>query len=129
LTTDASADCVGPHGFGWPDVRDWHQIAVSHGSVAPWYVTEVGQCITAGSACPTVVSPATQAADMTQYLNDAAKYPWLAFFNWYTSCDDGTGGYGLLAENSDRVCGADGASDRRPAFDAMARWIAANGEG
>ena len=129
MSTDASRDCAGPHGFGWPDTRDWHAIAVAHGSSAPWYVTEVGQCISAGGACPTVVSPATQAADMTHYLNDAAKYPWLVFFNWYTSCDDGAGGYGLLAKNSARVCGADGASDQRPAFAAMARWIAANGGG
>jgi hypothetical protein len=129
MTTDASRDCAGPHGFGWPDTRDWHQIAVAHGSTAPWYVTEVGQCISAGSACPNVVSPATQAADMTHYLNEAAKYPWLVFFNWYTSCDDSSGGYGLLAENAARVCGSDGASDERPAFGALARWIAANGEG
>lgn len=129
MTTDASRDCAGPHGFGWPDTRDWHQIAVAHGSTAPWYVTEVGQCIAAGSACPTVVSPASQAADMTRYLDAAAQYPWLVFFNWYTSCDDGSGGYGLLAENAAHVCGSDGASDQRPAFDALARWIAANGEG
>lgn len=129
MNTDATRDCVGPHGYGWPDARDWHQIAVSSGSSAPWYVTEVGQCVSAGTACPTVVDPATQAADMTRYLDDAAKYPWLVFFNWYASCDDGAGGYGLLDENSDRVCGADAASDRRPAFNALARWIAANGEG
>jgi|HubBroStandDraft_6_1064221.scaffolds.fasta_scaffold01131_11 hypothetical protein len=129
MVTDATPDCHGPHGFGWPDVRDWHQIAVDHGSHAPWYVTEVGQCISAGSACPTIVSPATQAADMTRYLNAAAKYPWLVYFNWYTSCDDGSGGYGLLAENSARVCGADGPSDRRPAFNALTQWIAAHGEG
>jgi hypothetical protein len=129
MTTDASRDCAGPHGFGWPDTRDWHQIAVAHGSTAPWYVTEVGQCISAGSACPTVVSPATQAADVTRYLDDAAQDPWLVFFNWYTSCDDSSGGYGLLAENSARVCGANGASDQRPAFNALARWIAVNGEG
>lgn len=129
MNTDRTRDCAGPHGYGWPDVRDWHRIAVDHGSNAPWYVTEVGQCISAGYACPTVVDPATQAADLTRYLNKAAKYPWLVFFNWYTSCDDSAGGYGLLAENSARVCGADGPSDRRPAFDALARWIAAHGEG
>jgi hypothetical protein len=129
MTTDHSPDCSGPHGYGWPDVRDWHQIAVSQGSYAPWYVTEVGQCISAGSACPHVVSPATQAADLTRYLNAAASYPWVAFFNWYASCDDSSGGYGLLAENSSGVCGADGAADQRPAFRALASWIAANGEG
>jgi hypothetical protein len=129
MTTDLTPDCRGPHGFGWPDVRDWHEIAASHGSNAPWYVTEVGQCISVGSACPTVVNPATQAADMNRYLNAAARYHWLVYFNWYTSCDDGSGGYGLLAENSARVCGADGASDRRPAFNALAQWIAAHGEG
>jgi hypothetical protein len=130
ISSDASPDCAGPHGFGWPDVRDWHQIAVNDGSNVPWYVTEVGQCISSGTGCPTVVTPQTQAADLTRYLNDTArKYPWVVFFNWYASCDDSSGGYGLLAENSTRACGADGASDRRPAFDALARWLAANGEG
>lgn len=130
MNTDASHNCAGPHGYGWLDVRDWHRIAVTHGSDAPWYVTEVGQCISAGTGCPNIVTPATQAADLTRYLNDAAsQYPWVVFFNWYTSCDDSSGGYGLLAENSAGVCGVDGASDRRPAFDALARWLAANGEG
>jgi len=129
MNTDLSSDCSGPHGFGWPDVRSWHQIAVNNGSSAPWYVTEVGQCISAGYACPDIVDPATQAADMTRYLDAASTYPWLVYFNWYTSCDDSSGGYGLLAENSAGVCGQDGPSDRRPAFDALARWIAEHGEG
>ncbi|MGO9891643.1 MAG: hypothetical protein ACLP0L_27605 [Solirubrobacteraceae bacterium] len=129
MGTDSSSDCSGPHGFGWPDVRNWHQIAVNSGSYAPWYVTEVGQCVSAGSACPNIVDPATQAADMTRYLDQAATYPWLVFFNWYTSCDDSSGGYGLLTENSAHVCGQDGPSDRRPAFTALARWIAAHGQG
>jgi hypothetical protein len=126
MDTDATSDCAGPHGFGWPDARDWHQIAVRHGSTAPWYITEVGQCI---SGCPNPVNPAAQAADLTHYLNDAAKYSWLVFFNWYASCDDSSGGYGLLAENSARVCGANGTADERPAFNALARWIAVNGGG
>jgi hypothetical protein len=49
--------------------------------------------------------------------------------NWYASCDDSSGGWGLLAENSAGVCGASGAADQRPAFVALAQWIAANGEG
>lgn len=130
MNTDSSPNCTGPHGYGWPDVRDWHAIAVSHGSYAPWYVTEVGQCISGGTACPHIVTPGTQGADLMRYLNDAAsKYPWIVYFNWYTSCDDGSGGYGLLAENAAGVCGANGASDRRPAFNALARWLAANGGG
>jgi hypothetical protein len=129
MSTDSSPDCSGPHGFGWPDVRGWHQIAVNNGSYAPWYVTEVGQCVSAGYACHSVVNPAAQADDMTRYLDQAATYPWLVFLNWYTSCDDSSGGYGLLAENSAHVCGQDGPMDRRPAFDALARWIAAHGEG
>lgn len=130
MNTDASRNCTGPHGYGWPDVRDWHEIAVRHGSYAPWYVTEVGQCISAGTACPDIVTPGTQAADLTRYLNDtASRYPWIVYFNWYTSCDDGSGGYGLLAENAAGVCGANGPSDRRPAFNALARWLAANGGG
>jgi hypothetical protein len=111
-------------------VRDWHQIAVDNGSNAPWYVTEVGQCVSAGTACPNIVTPQSQAADLTQYLNDTAtNYPWVVFLNWYASCDDSSGGYGLLGKNSGGVCGANGASNRRPAFDALARWIAANGAG
>jgi hypothetical protein len=100
MFTDATHDCRGPHGYGWPDVRDWHQIAVTHGSDAPWYITEVGQCISPGTACH-VVSATTQAGDMTRYLDGATSmYPWVVYFNWYTSCDDSSGGYGLLAENS-----------------------------
>ncbi len=121
LYTDATRECAGPHGYGWPDVRDWHQVAVNHESNAPWYVTEVGQCISAGTDCPNVVDAATQAADMSRYRTAASRYPWLAFFNWYTSCDDGTGGYGLLAENDAGVCGAGGVADERPAFAEMAR--------
>jgi hypothetical protein len=128
MITDATPTCTGPHGYGWPDVRDWHQIAVARGSQAPWYITEVGQCISAGSACD-VVDPATQAADLTRYLDSAASEPWVVFFNWYTSCDDSSGGYGLLAENSAGVCGASGASAQRPAFHALAQWLAAHGEG
>lgn len=129
LTTDSSPNCLGPHGYGWPDVVDWHHIAVNNGSDAPWYVSEVGQCVRPGSSCPTVIAPATQAADITHYLDDAAADPWVVFFNWYTSCDDSAGGYGLLAESSTGVCGANGAVDRRPAFNALADWIAAHGEG
>lgn len=129
MTTDSTRTCSGPHGFGWPDVRDWHQIAVNNGSYAPWYVTEVGQCTSAGYACPNIVDPTTQAADMTRYLNEAVTYPWLVYFNWYTSCNDSAGGYGLLAENSAGVCGQDGPSDQRPAFAALARWIAVHGDG
>ena len=97
LNTDATRDCVGPHGYGWPDAARLAPIAVNSGSSAPWYVSEVGQCVSAGSACPTVVDPATQAADMTRYLDDAAEVS----VGWCSStgtpsCDDGAGGYGLL---------------------------------
>jgi hypothetical protein len=69
MITVATRACAGPHGYGWPDVRVWHQIAVAHGSEAPWYITEVGQCISAGGACHVgsardVVARATQAADL-----------------------------------------------------------------
>jgi hypothetical protein len=128
MISDATADCPGPHGYGWPDVPDWHQIALANGSQAPWYVTEVGQCVSRGSDCQVVDRP-TQAADLTRYLDDAASEPWVVYFNWYTSCDDSSGGYGLLAENVAGACGATRASDRRPAFAALARWLAANGEG
>jgi hypothetical protein len=86
LTPHATRACAGPHGYGWPDVRDWHQIAVDHGSEAPRYITEVGQCIIAGTAChagsaDNIVDPATQAADLTRYLDAAASLPWVVYLN------------------------------------------------
>ena len=126
MTSDVGCNSAGPHGVGWPSVGDWHQIAVSDGSTAPWYITEVGQCIATGSACRRVVSASTQAEDMTQYLNDTvSKYPWVALVEWYTSCDDSTGEYGLLNKYRSGVCG----SSARPAFTALQDWIAVNGEG
>jgi hypothetical protein len=104
------------NGFGWQTVKDWHDLAVAAGSTAPWYVTEVGQCV-GGARCNQPVSEAAQGADMTQYLNDVVtKYPWVVFITFYTSRDDSTGQYGLL--NSD--------NSRRPAFTALQNWVAAN---
>jgi hypothetical protein len=130
LNTDATPTCKGPHGYGWPDVVDWHRIAVVNGSTAPWYITEVGQCISGRPCTASVaVSQKTQAADLIWYLNEASRYPWVVFFNWYASCDDGSGSWGLLSSSSSGVCGAGGPSARRPAFKALEGWIAANGEG
>ena len=130
LNTDATPTCKGPHGFGWPGVVDWHRIAVRNGSTAPWYITEVGQCVTGRPCTASVaVSQKTQAADLTRYLNEASGYPWVVFFSWYASCDDGSGSWGLLSSSSSGVCGAAGRSARRPAFKALERWIAAKGEG
>ena len=128
LNTDSSPDCRGPHGYGWPDVRDWHRIAVHNGSNAPWYITEVGKCVTAGQSCPQIVDRAAQAAALTRYLNDASKYRYVAFFDWYTSCDDRSGGWGLLTEDAAGVCAPRGPVNARPAFKALKRWIAAHGE-
>ena len=122
--------CPPGEGFGWPEVLDYHNTAVKAGSNAPWYITEVGQCIRVGNGCSSPVSRWTQATAMTRYLRDTvSKYPWVVFFNWYTSCDDRSGGWGLLDENSAGVCGATGRSSQRPAFKALARWLALNGEG
>lgn len=130
LNTDATPTCTGPHGYGWPDVVDWHRIAVRNGSPAPWYITEVGQCIFGRPCTASVpVSQKTQAADLIWYLNEASRYPWVVFFNWYASCDDSSGSWGLLSSSSSGVCAAGGRSARRPAFKALARWIAANGGG
>ena len=126
MTSDVGCDSAGPHGFGWPSVGAWHQIAVDYGSTAPWYITEAGQCIRTGTVCPSAISASEQAEDLTQYLNDTiAKYPWVELFEWYSSCDDTTGGYGMLNKYSSGLCG----SSVRPVFTALENWIAANGEG
>jgi hypothetical protein len=120
-----------PNGYGWEDVPDWHSIAVNAGSNAPWYITEVGQCLgnlPGQSGCNTPVSQATQASDMTEYLNDTlTKYTWVVYFNWYQSCDDGSGEFGLInreggSPGGTGTCDAGG----RPAFTALQDWVAAN---
>jgi hypothetical protein len=101
--------------WGWKTVKDWHTIAVAAGSAAPWYVTEVGQCL-GGSGCNVPVSQQTQATDITQYLNELSQTPWVVFFDEYTCRDDSTGDWGLL--NSD--------NSPRPAFNALQSWMSAN---
>ena len=105
---------VNSNGFGWGSVVSWHRIAVAAGSNAPWYVTEVGQCL---ENCDDPVSEAQQASDMTQYLNDALySYPWIAYINFYSSRDDPATNFGILnADNSPR-----------PAFSALQTWMAAH---
>lgn len=121
MNTDLTPDCPGPHGYGWPDAKDWHDIAVKAGSNAPWYVTEVGQCV-GGFGCNRAVSLDEQAADMTQYLNDAAREPWIAAFFWYQTYDDGTGWYGLLGNDQGHF--GEPVNFQRPAFAAMKQWLA-----
>ena len=106
--------CVAsPYGYGWDDVPNWHAIAVDAGSNAPWYITEVGQCL-GGAGCHRPVSQQTQAADMTQYLNDVvSKYPWVVFLTFYTSRDNSAGQWGLL--NDDNT--------PRPGFTALQTWM------
>lgn len=123
---------TGANGYGWVDVPDWHTIAVNAGSNAPWFITEVGQCLgnnNGSGNCSGPVSEATQAADMTTYLDDTATYPWVAFFNWYASCDDSTGDYGLIARENSTNGGTDnGVCDAgvRPAFTSMQTWMTQN---
>ena len=102
-------------------VSTLHNEAVAAGisPTLPWYITEAGQEISGvGVEGQAPVSESTQAADLTQYLNDIKnQYPWVVYFDWYSARDDSTGGFGLL--NSD--------NSPRPAFNAMSNWIAANG--
>jgi hypothetical protein len=148
VSTDFGCGAAG-QGYGWPEVVDYHNIAVKAGSTAPWYVTEVGQCL-GGSGCNTSVSMGsatdlpqgagpspyyTQAADMTQYMTDAggdkrtgtaAKYPWIAALIWYQAYDDGSGWFGLLSNGSNLGQPVD---YQRPSFTALQNWIATNGQG
>jgi hypothetical protein len=148
MTTDFGCGAPG-QGYGWPEVIDYHRIAVAAGSNAPWYVTEVGQCL-GGAGCndPVPMGSATdmpqsrgstpyftQSADVRQYLTDAggdtrtgasAKYPWVAALIFYQAYDDGTGWFGLLSNGSNLRQPAD---YERPAFTQLAQWVAANGEG
>jgi hypothetical protein len=148
MTTDYGCGAAG-QGYGWPEVVDYHNIAVAAGSDAPWYVTEVGQCL-GGAGCndPVPMGTATdlseqagsapyysQAADVRQYLTDAggdvrtgaaAKYPWIAALIFYQAYDDSSGWFGLLSNGTNLDQPAD---FERPAFTALEQWIAANGEG
>lgn len=148
MTTDAGCGAAG-HGYGWPEVASYHDIAVAAGSDASWYVTEVGQCL-GGIGCndPVAMGTATdlpeqdgsapyysQAADVRQYLTDAggdvrtgtaAKYPWIAALILYQAYDDGSGWFGLLSNGNNLDQPAD---FERPAFTELEQWIAANGEG
>ena len=148
MTTDFGCGAPG-QGSGWPVVNSYHTIAVKAGSDAPWYVTEVGQCL-GGSGCNASVPMGsvldqpqaqgrdpyyTQAADMNQYLTEAggdvgsataAKYPWVAALIWYQAYDDGSGWFGLLSNGSDL---GQPVNYERPAFTVLKEWISANGEG
>jgi hypothetical protein len=101
--------------WGWSSVTTWHNIAVAAGSTAPWYITEVGQCL-GGSACNDPVSQATQAADMSIYLNQAENDPWVSYIDFYTSHDDATMQFGL--SNNDGT--------PRPALTALQTWLTQN---
>jgi hypothetical protein len=148
MTTDHGCGATG-QGYGWPEVVNYHNIAVAAGSTAPWYVTEVGQCL-GGPGCndPVPMGSAsdlpeqggsapyfTQAADIRQYLTDAggdvrtgtaAKYPWIAALIFYQAYDDGSGEWGLLSNGTNFGQPAD---FERPAFSELTQWVAANGEG
>lgn len=119
-------------GYGWPMLGSLHTESVNAGfsSTLPWYITEVGQEISgSGLECQAPVSEGGQATAVTHYLNDLKnQYPWVVWIDWYSSCDDGSGGFGLVNENSQGECGVTGTTVR-PAFTAMQNWVAANGEG
>ncbi len=148
MTTDFGCGEPG-QGFGWPTVVDYHNIAVAAGSNAPWYVTEVGQCL-GGAGCNDPVPMGsvtdmpqdagsapyyTQAADIRQYLLDAggdvrtdtsALYPWIAAIIFYQAYDDSSGWFGL-ASNGENL--SQPVNYERPALTELQQWIAANGEG
>jgi hypothetical protein len=148
MTTDFGCGAAG-QGFGWPTVVDYHNIAVSAGSDAPWYVTEVGQCL-GGAGCndpvpmgtasdiPQAAGSApyyTQAADMRQYLTDAGgdtrtgaatRYPWIAALIFYQAYDDSSGWFGLASNGTNLN---QPVNYQRPALSELEQWIAANGEG
>jgi hypothetical protein len=148
MTTDYGCGASG-QGYGWPEVVDYHKIAVAAGSDAPWYVTEVGQCL-GGAGCndPVPMGTAsdmpeqagsapyyTQAADMRQYLTDAggdvrtgtpARYPWIAVLIFYQAYDDGSGWFGLLSNGTNLN---QPVNYQRPAFTELRQWVVANGEG
>jgi hypothetical protein len=148
MTTDFGCGQPG-QGFGWPTVLDYHNIALAAGSNAPWYVTEVGQCL-GGTGCndpvpmgsasdmPQAAGSApyyTQAADMRQYLTDAggdvrtgvaAKYPWIAALIFYQAYDDSSGWFGLLSNGTNL---GQPINFERPAFTELVQWVTANGEG
>lgn len=101
--------------WGWETVTTLRDIAVEAGSSAPWYVTEVGQHLGGSNG----VSPARQAADVSQYLTDTvSKYPWIVFLDWYAARDDSTGQFGLLTTDN----------SPRPAFEALKAWMATSPE-
>jgi hypothetical protein len=101
---------------GWPSVGRYHELAVANGVNVPWYITEVGQNL-GGSDTSPPVDLATQAADVTQYLNDTlVEYPYVTYLDFYAIKDNRTGRWGLLNSND----------SPRPAFEALARWMAAH---
>jgi hypothetical protein len=101
---------------GWPSVGRYHELAVANGVDVPWYITEVGQNL-GGSDTSPPVDPATQAADITQYLNDTlVEYPYVTYLDFYAIKDNRTGRWGLLNSND----------SPRPAYEALARWMAAH---
>lgn len=101
---------------GWPAVGRYHELALANGVNVPWYITEVGQNL-GGSDTSRPVDPATQAADITQYLNDTlVDYPYVTYLDFYAIKDNATGRWGLL--NSD--------NSARPAYEALARWMDAH---
>ena len=119
-------------GSGWPMLGPLHTESVNAGfsSKLPWFITEVGQEISGSRfECQAPVTLDQQATAMTQYLNDLkTQDPWVVWIDWYAACDDGSGGFGLINENSSGECGVPGTTVR-PAFTAMANWVATNGEG
>ena len=101
---------------GWPAVARYHALAVANHVDVPWYVTEVGQNLGDSNTSPPV-NPGTQAADITRYLSDTlSKYRWVTYLDFYAIKDNASGRWGLL----------DSDESPRPAYQALATWMAAH---
>ena len=79
MNAGADTCAASPYGYGWDDVPNWHAIAVHAGSKYS-LVHHRGRPMPRRRWMQPGCQPATQAADMTQYLNDVvSKYPWVVF--------------------------------------------------
>jgi len=86
----------GAHQSGWETVPRMLSYMRADHICAPLNITEVGQPTYEGSDGNTAVSEAEQAADVRQYLTQAAEWG-LASIYLYEGIDTGEGGYGLYA--------------------------------
>jgi hypothetical protein len=92
MTTDAPLGSGKP--FGWASVPVMIADLKQAGDYAPLNITEVGQPTYQGTDGNTAVTEAVQAADIKQYLTQAAEWGVSSIY-LYEAIDTGEGGYGL----------------------------------